>query len=214
MKINQYSQNPNFKAIKIAQTQNCVRENITNIDIFKLTKEDNSFLEKLKETSIKKLCPNLKEDIQERWQKVLNYCLEVSKRIYNTTYVAVSENNVCGIMVIDKDYRKHVILDGICAIPNKNGEKTNLAGQTLLYQLFKSSSKEDKGIQLDAIHNGPVDVVKKYKNLGFIINSETANYTEMSCNKHKVREQLNNFEKQINYTPIQEEHVNLEQLIN
>ena len=47
----QYSQNPNFKAIKIAQTQNCVRENITNIDIFKLTKEDNSFLEKLKETS-------------------------------------------------------------------------------------------------------------------------------------------------------------------
>ena len=94
MKINQYSQNPNFKAIKIAQTQNCVRGNITNIDIFKLTKEDNSFLEKLKETSIKKLCPNLKEDIQERWQKVLNYCLEVTKRIYNTTYVAVSENNV------------------------------------------------------------------------------------------------------------------------
>ena len=214
MQVNQYSHTPNFRAIKIAQTKNYVRGEITNIDIFKLTKEDSSLYEKLKEISRKKLFPSLEKDIQERWQKVFNYCIETMKEHCNTVYLALSENNPCGIMVIDKDCKKNIFLHGISAVPRKDGKKTNLAGQTLLYQLFKTGSQESKGIKLEAIHNGPVDVVKKYQDLGFTINSESSNYTEMSCNKYKVEEQLKKFAKQIEYNSSNEEHVNLENLFN
>lgn len=216
MQINSNTYQPNFKAIRIAHTQNFVKGMTTNIDILRITRDDEVFLENLKQISIKKLCPKLREDLQERWQKVLDYCVKISKLTCNKSYVAITDNRPCCIMSTCKyqDSNK-LFLDGICAIPNADGKKTNLGGQTLLYQLFLDAiSDKTKGVELEAIHNGPVDVVKKYQELGFTTNNSSEDYTNMTCNKFKVEEQLKKFASQIDYTPVEEEYIKLEDIIN
>ena len=76
-----------------------------------------------------------------------------------------------------------------------------------------ASKQKNKGIYLEAIHNGPIDVVKKYQGLGFVKHGESERYTEMSCNKFKVQEQLQNFAKQISYFP-EEKNIKLDDVIN
>ena len=67
---------------------------------------------------------------------------------------------------------------------------------------------------LNAIHNGPVDVVKKYKSLGFTEITANDGYTAMACNKFKVTEQINNFKRNIEYEEIEPEQVNLEEYLD
>ena len=52
--------NPQFKAIRVATTQNIVNKKLTNIDLYKIQQNDEKFLLKLKKKiSIKKSFPNL-----------------------------------------------------------------------------------------------------------------------------------------------------------
>lgn len=213
---NQYYITPNFKATKIATAYNYARGN-TAIDIFKLSKRDITFLEKLSQKiSIKELCPKLMRDVQERWQRVFDYCIQEAKEADNLTYIAVSEGVPCGILTYHEESSKNNFLDGISAIPSIYGKKTPLAGDTLLYQLYRDSSlgSSRKGIVLEAVHNGPVDVVKKYEEIGFTPITADENYTKMACNKFKVTEQINNFKRNIDYEEIEPEQVNLEEYID
>lgn len=207
----------NFKAKLVASTQNYIRGTTTNIDIFKLSREDKHFLKLLQDkVSIKEFCPNLAKDIQERWQKVFNYCIEGARENYIDSYIAISEGRPCGIMTSFNESAKNYFLDGISSIPNKTGKKINLAGDTLLYQLFLNA-KRNKGqnITLKAIHNGPKDVVKKYKSLGFTEIDSDGHYTLMHCNKHKVMSQINKFSEQINYKEAKDdEFCDLEQFLD
>ena len=206
---------PQFKAIKVANTLNKIKGVTTEIEIYQLTKEDKNFLQKLENRiSIKKLCPNLKDEIQQRWQQVFNYCIQEAKESFNKTFITISDGIPCGILTLFEDCGKNLEFLGISSIPNQFGKKVNFGGQTLLYQLFKEAEKEGKGIQLQAIHNGPVDVVKKYKDLGFITIGASEKYTDMECNRYKVKEQLNKFKELIVYSPKKGEKTNLEQFLD
>ena len=143
-----------------------------------------------------------------------DYCIQEAKESFNDTFVAVSNSRLCGILTLFKDAGKNVDFIGISSIPSKSGEKINLAGQTILYQLFKEAENINKWISLKAIHNGPVDVVKKYKELGFTQISASEKYTDMSCNRFKVKEQLAKFRGQISYKSVPEEKVNLEHFLD
>ncbi len=205
-----------FKATKIATTYNYVRGN-TAIDIFRLSQKDEPFLEKLSQkVSIKNLCPKLLQSVQERWQKVFEYCIQEAKDPDNYTYVAFSSGTPCAILTYHEDDAKNNYLDGVSAIPDYRGKKTPLAGNTLLYQLFKDSgeAQNKKGIILEAVHDGPVDVVKLYENLGFTKISADEKYTFMSCNKFKVAKEIDSFKKNIDYEEINEENINLEEYID
>lgn len=207
---NNYS--TSFKATKIATTKNFAHGK-TFIDIYKLSSEDKNFLEKLaNKISIKDLCPTLSESVQARWQKVFNYCLQEAKETFSHSYIAISDNKPCGILTYLEKGNKNNFLSGVCAIPDVYGNKTPLTGVTLLYQMFKDCTikNAEKGITLEAIHNGPVDVVKKYEKLGFTKNSELKYYTVMSINKFKVQKALNNLQKQIEYIKDEQHSINLD----
>ena len=44
---NNYTNQTNFKAIKVATVQRCLKKQTAPIDIYKLTPKDNNFLDKL-----------------------------------------------------------------------------------------------------------------------------------------------------------------------
>ena len=206
MNINKLSTNTNtnFKAIKIATLKNRVMENNANIDIYQIRSEDFGFIQKMNsKINFKKLCTNLTKDMQERWERVFLYCTSKAMKFGNITYLALSENKPCGILTYFHD--REFYLDGICAIPNKEGQKTHLAGKGLFYQLFKDAEEADvRGIKLDAITDGPFNVIKKYenlgfKNLGYKTSENDTLYAEMSCNKHKIKAQLKELPFEIEY---------------
>ena len=102
-----------------------------------------------------------------------------------------------------------------CSIPTEINKKVKFAGKTLFYQLFKDAKKENvKDITLDAVKNGPFDVVSKYEKLGFKKDPTTHPYTNMVCNKHKITKQLEEFPYDIDYKEVPLEHVDLMQFIN
>ena len=128
-----FQSKPQFKATKVATAYNYVRGN-TVIDIFKLSDKDAGFIKKLsKKVSIKDLCPKIKQSFQERWQKVFDYCLQEAIGSENNTYVAFSEGAPCAILTYHEINSRNNFLDGVSAIPDSSGEKTPLAGNTLIY---------------------------------------------------------------------------------
>lgn len=213
--MNTISNYPSFKAVKIANTQNCVGKLRTNIEIYKLELEDRKFLQKLAEkTDYKKLCPKLSEVLQERWQKVFNYCIMKAFNLENTTYVAFHDNKPCGILTYCDD-GSSLYLDGICRIPDKNEKKIPFVGQTLFLQIFKDAEKkQSKEIKLDAIQDGPFNVVEKYEALGFKKDPTTFPYTEMVCKKYKIKEQLKELPFTISYKNASQERINLERTLD
>lgn len=111
---------------------------------------------------------------------------------------------------------RNVFLDGICAIPDKNGNKTPFSGKSLLYELFKvAKDTESKEITLNAVPDGTFNPVKIYEDLGFKRNAtQDSEYIEMSCNKYNIKEQLKNFAKDMVYTPYGGEKVHLDEVID
>ena len=161
-KINSLN-NSNFKAIRVARTSNIVGNLTTQIDLYKIYKGDRPFLQKLAESvDYKKLAPYLIREMQLRWQKILNYCITRSFNESNSSYVSVSKDKVCGIMTYSKD-NNIINLDCICAIPLSKTERVKQFKKTMFYQLFKDASDMDaRGIHLDAVTDGPFELVSKY----------------------------------------------------
>lgn len=204
-----------FKATKVATTKNLLHGVATEIELYKLGKEDKRFLQEwMKKVDFKKLCPNLPETLQARWQKVFNYCISQAEDIDHTSYVAISDNKPCGILTFIEDSTYY--LDGICSVPNELGKKVNLVGKTLFYQIFKNAHEDNaKGIDLKAINDGPFDVVDKYEKLGFKReHCPTDEYTKMHCNKHRMAAELKEFPFEIDYEEVEPEKVNLNQFLD
>ncbi len=209
-KINSLN-NPNFKAIRVARTSNIVGNLTTQIDLYKIYKGDRPFLQKLAESvDYKKLAPYLIREMQLRWQKILNYCITRSFNESNSSYVSVSKDKVCGIMTYSKD-NNIINLDCICAIPLSKTERVKLFKKTMFYQLFKDASDMDaRGIHLDAVTDGPFELVSKYEELGFKEDKKPSKYISMFCNKHKIAEQLRELPFDIEYNETGEvKHTNL-----
>lgn len=209
-----YSQFQNFKATRVATTSNVLNNFQTEIKLFKIGKEDKTFLEKLKnKINYQELCTNLSVDLQKRWQKVFNYCISKATELGNTTYLAFHKDKPCGILTYGCDGNK-ILFDGVCSIPQAN-KKVPFTGQTLIYQLFKDASdKKAKTIELKAVADGPFDVVSKYKDLGFKADPTSGYYTNMRCNKYNIPEQLKRLQSEIVYQNCNHQKINLEPYID
>lgn len=216
MEIYSYQKYPQFKATKIAHTRNNIGKITTSIEIYKLGREDHNFLNKLaKKINFNELFPKLDTYSIERWKHILEYCIKTALNPDNQTFLAVSDNKPCGILSYSND-RNSLYLDGICSIPIEKNKKVNFVGKTLFLQIFKDAKEKNcKSIILDAVNNGPFNVVKKYENLGFKKDRTTFPYTKMVCNKHKIAEQLKELPFIIDYIPHKEEEiVNLNKILD
>ena len=167
MHLNSINNNyfPQFKAIKVATTRNMVR-NFDAIDIYKLNpKIDNTFLSKWKEkVDIRTLFTKLPEFDKARWQQVLDYSINSAADIAYTAYVAVSNNKPCGIISYLHNNKNNIFIDGICSVPVNTNKKVPFVGTTLIYQAFKDAKeKNSEEIILDAVNNGPFNIIEKYK---------------------------------------------------
>ncbi len=214
MKI-QSQNNINFQAYKIARVTTEIKgRGKSDIDICILTREDRTFLDKLgKKVDYKKLFPKLSEVLQRRWQKVLDYCIACAHDPDNKTYVALHDGKPCGIMTYTEG--NSFYLEGLCAIPQEKNKKIPFTGDTLLFQLFKDAPDFGASdIQLKAVTDGPFNVVKKYESRGFKKNPSSVNYTEMRCNKHKIKEQLKEFPFNFDYTPLESEKIKLDDTLD
>lgn len=213
MQVDNYS-NLNFKAIKVATAKSIVSNNKTTIDIYRLTNKDKRFLETLlKNFELTKRLPKNNEYEQKVWGDIFKYSVYNALLKGNTSYVAVSENKPCGIIC----YAKNKITDliGICALPDKEGNKTPFVGTTFFYHLFNDVLQSGaKNIKLEAVNDSPIDVVKKYLSLGFKITSAEGRYTQMSINRYKIKEQLEILKNRIKYEVCEPKEANLEQFLN
>lgn len=212
------SNNPNFSALKVATTRNTVGKVVTNIDIYKLGKEDRVFLNNLKnKVSIKDLYPKLDTLAQDRWQHLFEYCINNildSFQQFNVAYLAVKDNNPCGLLTYTDDGREFYI-DGICSIPTRKNVKENFVGKTLFLQAFKDFEKtKAKKITLSAVNDGPFDVVNKYKQLGFIKDLTSYPYSKMACNKYKVKEQIPKLNNIIDYQEEKSSQIDLTEILD
>lgn len=209
--VSQNSYPTNFKATKIATAKAAIGRTISEFEIYKLGKSDQNFIEKLaNNVNFVERCKNLSSNLAKRWQKIFVYCIENAKENTNTTYIALRNNKTCGIMTYSYDGCS-LFLNGICSIPDKNGKRAPFCGQTLFYQLFKDAQEDGaKSIKLDAVQDGPFDVVSKYEKLGFKKDPTTIPYTRMICGKYKIKEQLKELPFLVDYSKSSPERTNLE----
>ena len=214
MKINSQN-NTNFQAYKIARvTTELKGRDVSDIEIYRLTRDDRTFLNKLeKQIDYTKLFPKLTAALQRRWQKVLTYCIACAHDPDNKSYIALHKGKPCGIMTYTED--SSFYLEGLCAIPQEKNKKVPFTGDTLLYQLFRDAfAYGASDIKLKAVTDGPFDVVKKYESRGFKKNPASVQYTEMRCNKHKIKEQLEEFPFTLEYEELEPENIKLDDTLD
>lgn len=206
--------NQTFRARQIAATQNCYKNITTKIDLYKLSRNDSKFLDKLeKSIDMGNLVPDLCEYSQKRWQKVFNYAISRAKSGENETYVAISDAKPCGIVTTCMN-NNEILIDAISDIPQRN-KRINYTGSTLFLQLFKMAENlKAKTLKLFAITDGPFDVITKYKEMGFKDVGMADGYVEMTCNKYNIKKQIDNLSKSISYKPVRNANeLSLEELI-
>lgn len=215
MNIQAYNNSLNFQAHKVANISAVVKNRtVSDMDIYLLERSDRVFLDKLQEKiDYRKLFPKLTEFLQHRWQKVFNYCIDSAQDSDNRTYVAFQDNKPCAIMTYTPD--SSYFLEGICSIPQKQGQKVPFAGMALLYQLFRDANEEcASGISLEAVTDGPYDVIKKYESIGFKQEKAVDSKVKMNCRKYKIKEQLKEFPYLFNYTKTSSENISLKEFLD
>ncbi|MBE7711495.1 MAG: hypothetical protein E7Z92_05075 [Cyanobacteria bacterium SIG31] len=211
---------PNFKAYRVAQIKNYLSNKEAYIDLYELAPHsviDREFINKISEKSrfdFTKLCPRLSTFEQERWRKVFDYCIDRVSNCADKALVAISNNRFCGIMTFNGE--KNVNLSGICSIPDEFGKKVPQTGKSLFYYLFKHVKESGaKNIELEAVENGPFNVVKKYEELGFKKQlGEYSGYTKMVSNKYNTDLQLKSLAKELDYVECKPEKTDLNMFLD
>ena len=206
MQIQNYKQNftPQFKALHIADAGDLSLYKITDLSDKKYIK---NLSEKIK---IKELMPNLGKDESDRWQEMLEYAVDNAQYPENITYLETHNNKPCGIITFRTE-NKTTFLDCICTFPTEIGKKVSLAGKTLFYQMFKDIQNiRNSRLELEAITNGPIDVVSKYEDLGFKKTSRVfPTKVVMEINSSKIKETLRKLTELVDYKPVTPEKINL-----
>lgn len=208
--------NIQFGALKIATIKNSGRN---TIDIYKLTEKDDDFIDFLDSTTdYNKIAPDLPEDMRARWQKIFHYCIEEIRDGFNQNFVAISNKKPCGILT---GYCNETssYLDGVCKIPSEENKNLRNAGKSLILHFLKTAQKANsKTISLDAVKDGPFDVISMYEKLNFkkvFPAEDSGKYQPMEMNKYKLKEQIKSLESKFNYKEEKSrEEVNLLNLIS
>ena len=191
IQTNRQNFTPQFKALHIANTG--------NLKLYRLAgNADKKYLTSLAERiKTGELMPNLSKQEVDRWDEMLKYAVFNAQNLNNITYL-------------------ETFLDCICTFPTQVGERVKLAGKTLFYQMFSDILPIKNGrVELEAITNGPFDVVKKYEDLGFKRTSRVyPTKVVMEMSGFKLKETFNRLRELIDYTPLEPEKVNLSQTLD
>lgn len=206
--------NPQFKAQKIARVKNCYKGLTTHIDIYKINESDQNFLKKLlKSIDLKKLYPKANEDMLKTYQDVFRASVFSAMDSSNTAYIAFNNNIPCGLFALRPGKITNML--NLVSIPIDENLKTNLVGQTLLYQGFKDSAKANaKKIKLEAIKNSVGSPLQKYKKWGLKEIDSGDRYVQMECDKSNIQKQLKRFAQNLSYRKVQEKNTNIESFID
>lgn len=209
IQTNRQNFTPQFKALHIANTG--------NLKLYRLAgNADKKYLTSLAERiKTGELMPNLSKQEVDRWDEMLKYAVFNAQNLKNITYLETCNNRPCGIITFRTD-NKTTFLDCICTFPTQVGERVKLAGKTLFYQIFSDILPIKNGrVELEAITNGPFDVVKKYEDLGFKRTSRVyPTKVVMEMSGFKLKETFNRLRELIDYTPLEPEKVNLSQTLD
>ena len=195
---------PQFGALHVASSG--------NLNLYRLNDSaDFKFIKSLQEkVDLESLMPGLTKDKYSRWKEMIEYAKDNALKPENVTYVETCDNKICGIITYTPD--KTTKLDCICTWPVEKNQKVACGGKLLFLQLFKDFA-EYKGtrIKLDAITNGPFDVIKKYMQLGFQRTTEEhPTKVKMEINKYKINEVMNYLQNLLHYTTEQPSKINLQ----
>lgn len=165
---NQNNSQPSFNAIHIATAKNCIKNKNTTLKLFLIEESDKNYIENLNnKINLKKLMPEMPENFQEIWQKILKLatsdCLSKNK----IGIIEFCNNKPCGLIAYTKNDKKYKV-NTICTWPIEKNNKVPLAGQSLFKVMYNDFLKSNAFfIDLDAVTNGPFNVVSKYMKLGF-----------------------------------------------
>jgi len=206
MKINSLN-NTNFGANLIARSNNFTICKLSN-------RNDLQFLKDFsKRTDFQKLMPKLNKQESDRWHEMLEYAIGCAENPQNTTYLEILNDKLCGIITCFQN--QTTIVDCICTIPIKVGEKTKFAGKTMFYQIFKDFMEYGgHKIKLSAITDGPYNTINKYKDLGFKETSNvTKTYIEMDANQYSIKNVMKNLKSLIPYKSVPQEKIDLYEVI-
>ena len=195
--------NPNFQAIPVAKTINRIGKLETRIDLWELSTKDKAFLKQLEaKVNMHKLMPNIDEASCKRWHEMLEIASEDTISSRTRSYLAVSDNKPCGIISILSGKRKFKVAT-VCTWPIETGRKVKMAGQTLFYQMFKAFNKSKANeVTLQAIQDGPFDVVSKYQQLGFSIKCKSR-LVDMAADKRSAKNVMSKLSEVIEYEPLE-----------
>ena len=85
----------------------------------------------------------------------------------------------------------------------KSDEVVHLTGKSMILSFLKSAEKANsKTVALNAVKDGPVDVISLYEKLGFKKTYRAVDdgvYQPMEMNKFKLKEQIKKLESVIDY---------------
>ena len=175
--------------------------NCGKIDLYKVSDRADIIALKnyAKKVDFHALMPNLDKQKSDRWHEMLDYGIDYAESPGNVTYVGAFNNKICGIITYFPD--KTAMIDCICTIPTKVGEKVKFAGKSLFYQVFKDIAEiKSSRAKLSAITNGPFNTIEKYEELGFRQTTDvTATTVKMEANQYKIREALEYLSKLLQY---------------
>lgn len=150
-------------------------KNTTNLDkkinfkVFEITPSDKSFLNSMYENiDLEKLTKGITQDKIEVWYTMIKEAIRLAQNSKNKSYLLAQKQKPCGIMTFTPEGKKYEILR-VATWPIKKDEKTPLAGTALFKTTFEdfAAQSDTSKIELDAIKNGPYDVISKYLKLGF-----------------------------------------------
>ena len=206
--------NQNFEAKKVAVTRNIYKNKATNIELYELSKQDTSFLNKLHQVNIADLMPNLDKNTILNWQDMINFTINSAKDSQLKKFVAISNGKPCGIITAQTD-NKILNIVGIATIPTGVNKKENYVATTLLFHIFKLANKlKTKLITLEAIKYSPFNLLNKYTKRGFAVKDVGNRYITMTCDRKMFQKQIAALTKEINYKVVNaHKHKSLNTLI-
>ncbi len=212
MKITTQSQYPQYRITP--QFKGLLTSKCANLNIYKI--EDNFDLKFVKDLegkiNFESLMPGLSKSQYSRWHEMLEYAVYNASNPNNITYIATSNNKVCGIITYFPD--KTTSLDCICTWPVEVGKKVKFGGKALFRQVFEDFFKQNgTRMKLEAITNGPFDTISKYEPLGFHTTSDIyPTKVVMEANKYKIKESLDFLNGLLHYKKVPPKKVNLREL--
>ena len=89
-----------------------------------------------------KLMPNLTKDETARWQEMLEYAVDNSRKKENVTYLEAIDNNPCGIITFTPG--KTTILDCICTLACRIWQKSRICRKDSFLSIIFGFSKNKR----------------------------------------------------------------------